>query len=254
MRATVWSVGVVAACCLSLLRATAAAPVPGAAPPSPPPCAADGTCYINAAEWGYSVRRWRRWPGDVGVSLPDVDLTEPQFPEQELERIETPAPAEEDRAAPPLSEAGQRIQQQAEDEAGLTPELPPFVLPQVPTETPPAQGAPGQPAAPVPGTTPVPGVTPAPGTQQPGQELFDIPPALPFSIPPGFLPQPTQPAPTTPPAGAQPQQPLFPFAPPEADIDGPPALPQPLQALSQRPLPPLNITQAAHRPATARLP
>ena len=32
--------------------------------PTPPPCAADGTCYPNKGSFGWYQCRWRKWPGE----------------------------------------------------------------------------------------------------------------------------------------------------------------------------------------------
>ena len=36
--------------------------------PTPPPCAADGTCYPNENTWGWYPCHWRQWPGEVLAS------------------------------------------------------------------------------------------------------------------------------------------------------------------------------------------
>lgn len=71
-------------------------------PPSPPPCAADGSCYPNTCEWGYYPSRWRTWPGS------NLEPTPRQAPKEipgrispELGPSETPPAELEDAAAPP---------------------------------------------------------------------------------------------------------------------------------------------------------
>lgn len=73
-------------------------------PPTPPPCAADGTCYPNTSEWGYYPSRWRTWPG---VSLEPTPSKGPTQADgrvsEELGHSETPPAELEDAAAPPSS-------------------------------------------------------------------------------------------------------------------------------------------------------
>jgi hypothetical protein len=73
-------------------------------PPTPPPCAADGTCYPNTCEWGYYPSRWRTWPGDQLEPTPSKTPTEAEGRvSPELGHSETPPPELEDAAAPPSS-------------------------------------------------------------------------------------------------------------------------------------------------------
>jgi hypothetical protein len=73
-------------------------------PPTPPPCAADGTCYPNTCEWGYYPSRWRTWPGDQLQPTPSKAPTEAEGQvSPELGHSETPPPELEDAAAPPSS-------------------------------------------------------------------------------------------------------------------------------------------------------
>jgi hypothetical protein len=73
-------------------------------PPTPPPCAADGTCYPKTGEWGYYPARWRTWPG---VNLEPTPSKSPTAADDqvspELGRSETPPADLEDAAAPPSS-------------------------------------------------------------------------------------------------------------------------------------------------------
>lgn len=72
-------------------------------PPTPPPCAADGTCYPKTAEWGYYEGRWRTWPG---VNLEPTPATQPAADGRispELGHSEPPPAELEDAAAPPSS-------------------------------------------------------------------------------------------------------------------------------------------------------
>jgi hypothetical protein len=73
-------------------------------PPTPPPCAADGTCYPNTGGFGYYQGHWRTWPG---VQLEPTPSKEPTPAEggrisPELGPSETP-PAELEGEAPPPS-------------------------------------------------------------------------------------------------------------------------------------------------------
>ena len=73
-------------------------------PPTPPPCAADGTCYPNTGEWGYYPARWRTWPGAQLEPTPSKAPTEAEGRvSEELGHSETPPAELEDAAAPPSS-------------------------------------------------------------------------------------------------------------------------------------------------------
>ncbi len=73
-------------------------------PPTPPPCAADGTCYPNTCEWGYYPSRWRTWPGGQLEPTPSKAPTEAEGRvSPEIGHSETPPPDLEDAAAPPSS-------------------------------------------------------------------------------------------------------------------------------------------------------
>ena len=164
--------------------------------PSPPPCAADGTCYPNAGEWGYYPVRWRTWPG---VALEPVPMREPTPEEQlgpELSPHETPPAELEDVQAPP----------------GTTKRPPPAgpaVAPPAEGEATPEDG--GAPAAP--GQQPFSPPAAAPMTE-PGADA-DPPPALPLSIS-----QPERPT-----ASATRIRGAGPVAPKSASNDPPPAPP-----------------------------
>ena len=71
--------------------------------PSPPPCAADGTCYPNKEVWGYYPGRWRTWPGVSGLPTPSTLEPTPADLGPELSPHETPRPEVEDRQAPPAT-------------------------------------------------------------------------------------------------------------------------------------------------------
>ena len=73
-------------------------------PPTPPPCAADGTCYPKTGEWGYYQGRWRTWPGVNLEPTPAKSPTEADGQvSPELGHAETPPAELEDAAAPPSS-------------------------------------------------------------------------------------------------------------------------------------------------------
>ena len=88
-------------CCVAGLAAGRA---PLIDPPTPPPCAADGTCYPNTGEWGYYPARWRTWPGATLEPTPAKSPTEAEGQvSPELGHTETPPAELEDAAAPPSS-------------------------------------------------------------------------------------------------------------------------------------------------------
>src|SRR3972149_6584192 len=71
-------------------------------PPTPPPCAADGTCYPNRGAWGWYQSRWRRWPGDELAPIPTgAEPTPAERIGPELQPTEIPSPGLEGAAAPP---------------------------------------------------------------------------------------------------------------------------------------------------------
>lgn len=72
-------------------------------PPTPPPCAADGTCYPKTGEWGWYQSRWRTWPGDQLEPTPSTSPTAAGQVSPELSNSETPPADLEDAAAPPSS-------------------------------------------------------------------------------------------------------------------------------------------------------
>lgn len=143
------------ACGVIVAHATAA--VPGLIDrPTPPPCAADGTCHPNTSEWGYYPVRWRTWPG---VSFETAPAGAPTPEEQlgpELSPHETPPAELEDVQAPPGSTKRQPatttpVDGEAPPENGEAPVMPTSPLdsrPTVPT-TPPAADADPPPALPL---------------------------------------------------------------------------------------------------------
>jgi hypothetical protein len=110
--------------------------------PTPPPCAADGTCYPKTGEWGYYPARWRMWPGAelVPTPLPAAPPPPEARVSPELGHSETPPAELEDAAAPP-SAPKREVPPTAPPEAGeAAPERGEPSLPEVPLpedETPP---------------------------------------------------------------------------------------------------------------------
>jgi hypothetical protein len=104
-------------------------------PPTPPPCAADGTCYPNTGEWGYYPSRWRTWPG---AQLEPTAAKSPTPAEgqisPELRHTETPPAELEDAAAPPSSPKHEEPAEGAPAEGAKQPaaESQPSTLPNVP--------------------------------------------------------------------------------------------------------------------------
>ncbi len=72
-------------------------------PPTPPPCAADGTCYPRTSEWGYYPARWRTWPGVELTPTPAGPTPADGRVSEELSHTEPPPAEFEDAAAPPSS-------------------------------------------------------------------------------------------------------------------------------------------------------
>ena len=71
--------------------------ITGCRQPTPPPCAADGTCHPNSTEWGYSHTRWRPWPGEPAARRPTTEGERPAPGEGlELDPSLLPSPEEED--------------------------------------------------------------------------------------------------------------------------------------------------------------
>jgi len=158
-------------CSLSAVAATSVALGSGPPlidPPTPPPCAADGTCYPNTCRWGYYPGRWRTWPGTELAPEPTSAAPTPaemQRVSPELGHSETPPAELEDAAAPPSSPKHEPPAAAAEPSEkppgsssdGLPPGMPDVPLPDVETPT----------------TTPL--------TAPPTSEV-DPPPALPSAL------------------------------------------------------------------------
>ncbi len=99
--------------------------------PSPPPCAADGTCYPNTESWGYYQAQWRTWPGVAAEPATSKLEPTPADLGPELTPHETPPPELEDKQAPPASTKRppqappQPAEEGAEGEATPPPTAPP---------------------------------------------------------------------------------------------------------------------------------
>jgi len=111
----------------------------GALPPSPPPCAADGTCRPNRDSWGFNRTRWRRWPGEEVPAPTPAEEEEEDI--RELPEIERPSPRQEDIRGPLGAET-------APAPAVPAPTGEPTTMPEQTTPAP--QGAPQQLAPPQP--------------------------------------------------------------------------------------------------------
>jgi hypothetical protein len=168
--------------------------------PTPPPCAADGTCYPNENTWGWYPCHWRKWPGEELVPTPAGTQPTPAGRPGELNPYETPTPEQEDVQAPPSTK---------KTETGPAPTT--EAAPPVP---PGEEAVPGRPA-------PTPTPPAAPGRPSPAA------PASPYpapSYPTPNYPAPMRPAPISP-GGARPSA---------SDNDPPPAMPQQLSTLPPR--------------------
>jgi hypothetical protein len=164
--------------------------------PTPPPCAADGTCYPNENTWGWYPCHWRQWPGEVLV--PTAAGAQPTPAEGQggaLKPYETPTPEQEDAQAPPSTKKTETGAPTAPESAPITP----------PTEG----GAPTRPSA---SPTPTPPSTT--GRPQQGAPPSSSPYPAP-SYPAPSYPTPLRPTPTSP-TGARPTT---------SDNDPPPSLP-----------------------------
>ena len=112
-------------------------------PPTPPPCAADGSCYPNTCEWGYYPGRWRLWPGANLQPTPSKSPSEAAGRiSPELGPSETPPADLEDAAAPPSSPKREEPTEKTPAPPGekpaegqsLEPQLPSVPLPDVETQ------------------------------------------------------------------------------------------------------------------------
>lgn len=158
--------------------------------PTPPPCAADGTCYPNENTWGWYPCHWRQWPGEVLAPTPaGAQPTPAEGPGGQLKPYETPSPEQEDAQAPPSTKTS------------AAPEAVPAAPPAeggAPARTSAAPGAPPEPVRP-PQTTPAtPHTTPnyptpnyptpnrpTPGASsgaRPSTTDNDPPPSLPWQV------------------------------------------------------------------------
>jgi hypothetical protein len=190
--------------------------------PTPPPCAADGTCYPNEGTWGWYQCRWRKWPGEELVPTPAGVQPTPAEVQKgtDLTPYETPTPEREDTQAPPPTK---------KPEVGST--TPPE------GESAPAEG--GATPRPLPNAgTPAPQSLTPPSTPSPNRS---------YSTP--SYPTPNYPAPhkpTTAPSAGSRQ--------PTSDADPPPALPWQASAAGRRPAMAKASPNASLRPAPNALP
>jgi len=142
-------------------------------PPTPSPCAADGVCR-PVTPWGYSVTRWRSWPGE-SVGQPTPADAAGEGDEQGLGPYELPLPEQEDLRGPAKDKAGEDAggENAADEAAGEM----------VPGEGP-VQQLPGPGALPAfdpqGNQSEIPGQIPGMPGQIPGMD--DAPPALPKSL------------------------------------------------------------------------
>jgi hypothetical protein len=192
--------------------------------PTPPPCAADGTCYPNENTWGWYPCHWRQWPGEV--LIPTAAGAQPTPAEGQvapLKPYETPTPEQEDAQAPPSTK-------KTETAPSTTPES-------APTTPATEGGVPTRPSA-----------NPAPPSTS-GRSQQATPSSSPYPAP--SYPAPSYPTPLRPtpgsPTGARPAT---------SDNDPPPSLPRELSSLRQRgamadTMPRTNLQE---RPIAARPP
>jgi hypothetical protein len=174
----------------------AASPVPIDCP-TPPPCAADGTCYPNECTWGWYPCRWRKWPGEELEPTPaGAQPTPAELKGSGLNPYETPTPEHEDTQAPPSTI------KKPEGSSSVAPAGEPPAPPEgaAPSRPLPPSGSPAGPSGP-PQTAPTRG----------------------YSTP--SYPTPYRPTPSNP-AGARQ---------PTSDADPPPALPRQLSAAWRSP-------------------
>jgi hypothetical protein len=161
--------------------------------PTPPPCAADGTCYPNEGSWGWYQCRWRKWPGEELAPTPaGVQPTPAELQKgTDLNQYETPTPEREDTQAPPSTtkktEPGSTNTPEEEpaapSEGGVTPRPtpstgPPAASPRTPQGAPAPSRGYSTPSYPAP-YKPTP--SPPQGTRQPTSDA-DPPPALPWRM------------------------------------------------------------------------
>jgi hypothetical protein len=83
----------------------AAAVGPGLDRPTPPPCCADGVCFVHSHHHGYFPTRWRVWPGHGLMPAPTAPtLAAPAptvSPAPDVPPYDVPPPEKEDLKAPP---------------------------------------------------------------------------------------------------------------------------------------------------------
>jgi hypothetical protein len=181
--------GCLLACCGGVSSLWAATPLP-IDRPTPPPCAADGTCYPNECTWGWYPCHWRKWPGEELVPTPaGVQPTPAQRGGADLSPYETPSAEHEDVQAPPSTtkkpEASSTTAPDSEQSGSPEGGTPPRSAPSSGTPVAPAgppQSGPNRGYSPPSYPTPYkPTPTPPQGTRQPTSDA-DPPPALPWQM------------------------------------------------------------------------
>jgi hypothetical protein len=147
--------------------------------PTPPPCAADGSCYPKTGEWGWYQGRWRQWPGVALEPTPSnrgpgptpaaggSELGPSEPPSAEQEDVQAPPPSST-KKKPAATESGDKPAAEKSENTTF-PGLPPL---------PPYQSTPATPSGPA-----------APKTSTTGD--LDPPPELPYAISPAGKTAPT---------------------------------------------------------------
>lgn len=143
-------------------------------PPTPCPCAADGTCHPKRDTWGSYKTHWRPWPGDkVGLTPTKTEETESDI-KQQLPTYQPPRPEQEELRGPakklPSAEAAKPA----------TTDAPPQAVPAAEAAEPAGQefelpGLPGIPDFDPQGSLP-------PGRLQVLPQIEDGPPSLPENL------------------------------------------------------------------------
>ncbi|MDC0936611.1 hypothetical protein OAS39_10015 [Pirellulales bacterium] len=83
-------------------------------PPTPPPCAADGTCLPKWTTWGVYKTNWRPWPGDNAGITPTPAASEPSpGSAEDLGGFQLPEPRDETKVGP------QAIERDAPADGGI---------------------------------------------------------------------------------------------------------------------------------------
>jgi hypothetical protein len=184
--------------------------------PTPPPCAADGTCYPNKGSFGWYQCRWRKWPGEELQPTPAGVQPTPAEVQKgtDLNPFEAPSAEHEDTQAPPSTK-------KTESSSTTTPEgesTAPSEGAETPRSVPNAGSPPTAPPRP-----PQSGPAPSRGYQAPSYQ------------------SPYKPVPTSPNSTRQ----------PTSDADPPPTLPWQAAASARRPAV-ADVSPSGTRPAAPR--